>query len=417
MNATVDLCKSQEAVTLGLMEAAGIGARIRQLREGAGLQSQELAASLGLDPSAMSNIENGKRSVKSGELATIASVLGVSPLAILSDDSFLGDLPVAARSPHEPASASAALARLRALAELHQVLSDHGVGGPRSALEELPTVDLDDWLQSADKVSGWARDHYFPMMGLLPKDRFADLAEAIERNFGVDVMVEDYSPGEILGACITDHRFPLILVNRDQSISRALFTLAHELGHVLSGEGEQAMTLDINLTEHTAPEMFANAFAASFLMPTSNVQAIIDQERITSKGLARMVTEFGVSFESLVYRLHNLGYISAAQRDQLRSRGWPAVLADLDPEERRRALGRQGMSPERRPPGLLVMRTLQGYQQGVVSVRPLAGLLGLDPDELLIKFVREKDSQDAVETYYPAESETSDEERYSGSPV
>jgi hypothetical protein len=206
-------------------------------------------------------------------------------------------------------------------------------------------------------------------------------------------------------------------VNRDQPSSRALFTLAHELGHVLSGQGEHPITFDMSLSEHTPPEMFANAFAAAFLMPMSNVQAIIDQDRLTSRALARMVTEFGVSFESLVYRLHNLGHISATQRDRLRALGWPAVLADLDPEERRRALGRQGMRPERRPPGLLVLRTFQGYQQGSVSVRPLAGLLDVDADELLGQLVREQDSLDAVDTADPSRHETSDEERYSGSPV
>jgi Zn-dependent peptidase ImmA (M78 family)/transcriptional regulator with XRE-family HTH domain len=400
--------------------ASGIGARIRELRERAGIQSQVLAARLGLDPSAMSNIESGKRALKSSELASIATILGVSPLAILSEDSLLAALPIAARAQSDAVSVSSALARLTALAELHQVLTDQGIAAS-PALDDVPAVNLEDWLHSANTVAAWARD-YLPSRGQVspgqvPLDRFARIAEVIERNLGVDVLVEDYPSNEIHGASITDRRFPFILINRNQPLSRALFTLAHELGHVLSGQGEQLITLDVTLAQHTPSEMFANAFAAAFLMPMSDIQAIIDVDHLSSKAYARMLTEFRVSFATLVYRLHNLGYISAARRDRLRDRGLTAVLTDLDPEEQRRALGRQGMRPGRRPPGPLVLRTYQGYQQGGVSVRPLAGLLGIDPDELLAQLVRHQDSQDALEDGYAAEVVSSDAERYSGNPV
>jgi Zn-dependent peptidase ImmA (M78 family)/transcriptional regulator with XRE-family HTH domain len=399
-----------------------IGARIRELREKAGVQSQALAERLGIDPSAMSNIERGKRAVKTSELASIASFLGVSPLAILSSDSLMSQLPVAARATNSEGTSGSVVARLTALAELHQLLSDSEQElGAKPWLDEVPAVNVDDWLRSGEELARWARQSVLPPTDSGPLDRFSELAEAVERNLGVDVMVEEFPAREILGASITDRRFPFILVNRNQPISRALFTLAHELGHVLSGDGGEAITLDVTLMPHTKPEMFANAFAASFLMPLSSVQEEIDMYGVTSKALARMVSRFGVSFESLVYRLHNLGRISAVTRDRLQSQGLPAVLLDLSDDERRRALGRQGMRPERRPPGLLTLRTLAGYQAGVVSVRPLAGLLDRDPDELLEAYVRERDSQDVwgAETADEASAEhaTSDEERYSGLPA
>ena len=48
------------------------------------MQSQELAARLGIDPSAMSNIERGRRSVKTQELMKIAEALSVSPWRCLT---------------------------------------------------------------------------------------------------------------------------------------------------------------------------------------------------------------------------------------------------------------------------------------------------------------------------------------------
>ena len=401
---------------------ATIGARIRELRERAGLQSQELAAALGIDPSAISNIEKGKRAVKTTELAVIASTIGVSPLAILSPESPVSQLPVAARATDSEGSVGTVVARLNALTDLHHLLLDSGCElANGSSLDEVPEVDIEHWLASADRLAQWARESLLPPSDGAQPDRFTKLAEAIERNLGVDVMVEGFPAREVLGACITDRRWPFILVNRGQPITRALFTLAHELGHVLSGEGKESITLDVTLTQHTKEEMFANAFAASFLMPSSSVQELIDKFGVTSKALASMVSLFGVSFESLIYRLHNLGKISAATRDQLQSLGWPAVLQDLGTEDRRRALARQGMQPERRPPGLLTVRTHAAYEAGIVSVRPLASLLDVNPDELIDLYVRERDSQEAwsgnVTNETGVDPSSSDEDRYSGVPA
>jgi len=391
-----------------------IGARIRALRERAGIQSQELAARVGLDPSAMSNVERGKRAVKTEELARIAKALGVSPLAVLTEGSLLERLPVAARAQAEVVSDGSAVARLTALAELHEVLSGHDIpSNPR--LGDVPGIDVDRWLSSADTLASWVRTR-IPLDGP-QKDRFSELASAIEQKFRIDVLVED-SGDAIAGASITDRRFPFIFVNRDQPVTRGLFTLAHELAHVLSGEGESALTLDVNLTAHTNPERFANAFAASLLMPKASIDRIIAESGRDATALARMVWEFGVSFESLVYRLHNLGIINAHGRDQLRGRGWTAVLTDLEDNDMRRALlSTLGMRPEQKPPDLLTERAFLGYQQGVVSVRPLAGLLGLPPDDLLESMVRVHDSRDALGDDYSRVDDVSDEDRYSGDPV
>ncbi len=391
-----------------------IGARIRALRERARIQSQELAALVGLDPSAMSNIERGKRAVKTEELASIARALGVSALAILSEDSLLERLPVAARAQAEVVSDGSAVARLTALAELHEVLSAHGFPSA-PALADVPAVDVDHWLDSADALASWVGTRI--RLDGPHKDRLSQLAAAIEREFRVDVLIEG-SPDQIAGASITDRRFPFIFVNRDQPVTRALFTLAHELAHVLSGEGESALTLDVNLTAHTNPERFANAFAASLLMPKARIDAIIAEAGRGATALARMVSEFGVSFESLVYRLHNLNVINAHGRDQLRGRGWTAVLTDLNDDDMRRTLlSSLGMRPEQKPPDLLTERAFHGYQQGVISVRPLAGLLGLPPDDLLESMVRVQDSRDAVRDDYSRVVDVTDEDRYSGDPV
>lgn len=394
--------------------ASGIGARIRELRERAGVQSQELAEKLHLDPSAMSNIERGKRSVKTEELAVIAQTLGVSPLAILSRDSLLARLPIAPRALAAVLPDEAVIERLTAIAELHEVLTEAGIRA-EPHVEGAPPADTFRWLQSANELARWVTDR-FPRVDP-SADRFSSLAENIETRLGIDVLTEDYDSDAIFGASITDPSFRFILVNQDQPRTRALFTLAHELAHVLLGHG-QILTVDHTLKASNNTERCANAFAAALLMPEDRVDVLLKKYGRTSIALARMLSEFGVSFESLVYRLHNLGHINAVGRDALRKLGWTGVLSDLDDNARRRALlNSWGSQPERRAPGLLTSRAHRGYLAGVISVRPLAGLLGIDADSLLASLAREQDSKDALAASYPRGSDAGDEERYSGSPV
>ncbi|MEJ7721801.1 MAG: ImmA/IrrE family metallo-endopeptidase [Ilumatobacteraceae bacterium] len=51
---------------------------------------------------------------------------------------------------------------------------------------------------------------------------------------------------------ITDRSFPLVFVRASQPRPRALFTLAHELAHVLAGDGD-TFTVDEDLTAAQRP--------------------------------------------------------------------------------------------------------------------------------------------------------------------
>ncbi len=378
------------------------------------MRSQDLARAIGIDPSAMSNIESGKRGVKTDELTRIAKALGVSPLAILDESSLLARLPVSHRVDAGQPGPSSVLARLEALAELHEVLTQDGLPAP-AKLDDVPLVDVRLWKESAENLAEWADER----LGVTAHgdDRFTALADAIEERLQVDVVIENVTDGTLAGAAITDPSFPLVFVRASQPRPRALFTVAHELAHVLAGDGE-TFTVDETLTAHSDRERFANAFAATYLMPSDEVRRHT-QSGISVSNLAQMLVQFGVSFESLVYRLHNLGYINYQSRNRLQTIGIRGLLADLDDEELVRVLlarlgERDGV--EGRPPAWLAMRALLGYRRGIVSARPLAGLLGEDPDELLSTLESSFPYEDAA-SLLQAGAEGSEEERYSGSPV
>lgn len=415
--ATRILPESQVSGTLATMAATdtALGARVRTLRERAGVKSQELAQAVGIDPSAMSNIESGKRAVKTDELGRIAQALGVSPLAILDESSLLAKLPLAPRIETDRPLGGSTLERLTALAELHEVLAHEEIPAT-PLLQDVPEIAVRDWKQSAERLASWAETRL--EVQTTGDERFLALADAIETRLQIDVLIEDHADASLAGAAITDRSFPLVFVKASQPRPRALFTLAHELAHVLVDDGE-AITLDADLSAHSDRERLANAFAATYLMPATAVAEVHEEHGLRPAGLAQMLVTFGVSFESLVYRLHNLGYINYQGRNQLRGGGVRAVLADLDDDDLTRSiLARLAERPrvESRPPAWLAGRALTGYRRGVVSVRPLAGLLGVDADDLLSNLEVSLTSE-AAAVLSPAGPDSSDEERYSGNPV
>lgn len=63
-----------------------LGREIARLREQAGMGQEELGGVAGLDQTAMSKVEAGKRSLAAGELVMIAAHLGVDAEALLHNE-------------------------------------------------------------------------------------------------------------------------------------------------------------------------------------------------------------------------------------------------------------------------------------------------------------------------------------------
>ncbi len=106
------------------------------------------------------------------------------------------------------------------------------------------------------------------------------------------------------GLSIVDEKMPIIIVNNSDSKKAQLFTLLHELGHVLCGDmvidGEEAGTSDI--------EKWCDEFAGEFLMPkeSSCWAGFSGTDLLSIKELAK---RFHVSPYACLVRLKQLGKI------------------------------------------------------------------------------------------------------------
>ena len=120
----------------------------------------------------------------------------------------------------------------------------------------------------------------------------------------------------------------VIFTNSCSRLAREIFTLAHEIGHAILHLKEDISFIDDSITitgkSTNEKEQEANYFAACLLMPAEDVFRFIDLElqnlhekNLSAMDIARMMSEFNVSFDMTLNRLEYLNILDANQKLRL----------------------------------------------------------------------------------------------------
>lgn len=120
----------------------------------------------------------------------------------------------------------------------------------------------------------------------------------------------------------------VIFTNTSSRLSREIFTLAHEIGHaVLHMDGNTSFIDDgatISDRSIDEKEREANYFAACLLMPADEVEKFLDlkvadfhKNGLSAMDIARIMSEFNVSFDMALNRLESLGKINMSEKLKL----------------------------------------------------------------------------------------------------
>lgn len=143
------------------------------------------------------------------------------------------------------------------------------------------------------------------------EDGFAEIPVdpvVIAERLGATVLEADLDPS-VSGALVKRHdEDPVIYLSRGDHEQRRRFSCAHEIGHLVDRPDDDHYTL-VDFRDALSSqgidqrETFANQFAAALLMPEFAVDHFYTPDRTT----AALAAEFGVSTESMSWRLHNLG--------------------------------------------------------------------------------------------------------------
>jgi len=214
------------------------------------------------------------------------------------------------------------------------------------------------------------------------RERVLTLADAIEAA-GVLVMRSSVvgnntnrklDVSEFRGFTLIDHQFALIFVNGADAKVGQLFSLGHELGHVLLGQpglsGERNIHRDV--------ERWCNSFAAGLLVSTPDLRAQFENGRDLGETAKWAYDRYGVSKDVVAWALVDTGAIN-------RSTAQNFLLApnDFQPPIPESSGGSFWNNLRVRLGGRFLDTVAGAVADGDISLREASHQLGIDKAETL----------------------------------
>ncbi|MCX6019851.1 MAG: XRE family transcriptional regulator [Chloroflexi bacterium] len=289
-----------------------ITARLQSLRKSAGLSQAELGQAVGASTSLISRWESGEREPSSTQVLALARALGVSVDYLLNartDARFI----LRGAKPGDPEIAGAVAAAMRdAQQQIHYLDAAWRLAGlhpQRYATQHDAT---------AIGIAG-IEDFAVEMRSSLQLNTYVSLDELKQALRARHVHVFEWHLPMNLSGMSYRGAFTVIFINRSQPQERRLFTLAHELAHLLLHSAAHAEAGGVSLfsSRRDPMEKVANKFAAELLMPRQHV----DEARRTVGERLRGIEEldafahmYNVSRDAMFYRLVDLGFFQWTEK-------------------------------------------------------------------------------------------------------
>lgn len=369
-----------------------IGQRLSDARRARRLTQQQAAEALGVARTTITAMEQGVRRPRPSELLTLARIYGRQ----------VGDL-------------------------LRPGTEDRGPGfvvqlrNARGPSDVVPEEERDQDIQRFEGLCRW----YAELENLLetplprhnpdpydvsntPPERAAEAVATSERNrlglgdgpigdiwailetdVGLRIFVMEMMNSRIAGMFVFSGEFGgCIAVNGKHPEEKRRWTVAHEYGHFLTDRFKGEITVLRGARRVSAGERFADAFARSFLMPTSGLVRRFDAIRrgkdapISPADVLQLSHLYKVSFEAMMWRLEDLKLLPSGAWESLKSRGFRVGTV-------RQIVGLPAVEAERTLlPHRYELLLAQAYTRGLISEGQLAQRMATDRVSALLR-VRE----------------------------
>jgi len=313
--------------------------------------------SLGVSRSTVAQMELGNRAITGLELERLAYLFGRDMREFFAEEFHEEDALLALFRAHpdvaEQTNAVDTLRRCLALGrEVTNLERLLGIDRDLGAIASYPLpVPRSKWeaVQQGERVA--QADRHRLRLGLAPLPNVTELLETQGAHTALINLPEDIS-----GATLIEPSVGLFVVaNRRHHVLRRRFSYAHEYAHVLL-DRERRWTISRVVDRDSLSEVRANAFAANFLMPEEGVRQFITAlgkgapsrrhaevfgdsvEVLGNSGVVRVLARaeprsqdiqlydvvhlahhFGVSRLAALYRLHNLGFVTEAELERLKT--------------------------------------------------------------------------------------------------
>lgn len=295
---------------------------LKWARERAGLSPVEVASRLQKAPETVLAWEAGEAFPAYGQLETLAQVYR-RPVALF----FLPEPPFEEPVEHEfrtlpDADIASLSADTRfALRDAWAYLSSlRELAGGWNPSERLITQDIhasadEDVVHLAQTVRGYLG------VPIETQQRWRDAEHAMAgwrlalEDAGIFVFKRSFRQREVSGFCIHDDQFPLVVVNNTTPFTRQIFTLFHELAHLLIGVSSITKD-DSGFLARLAPadrsvEITCNRFAGEFLVPEASFPFASFSTTSLDDFLQEQASTYHVSREVILRRLLDRGLVNS----------------------------------------------------------------------------------------------------------
>jgi Zn-dependent peptidase ImmA (M78 family)/transcriptional regulator with XRE-family HTH domain len=310
-----------------------LGPNIAAARRRATLNQAQLSAKIGMSRPTLVAIETGQRLPSAETLAAIAKALAVRirDLVMLpvTDESALVRFRGAAKADttvKAAVEASIDLGRYTLLLE-----ESMGQRHVRRSMPPLALDNVEDLDQAAEHLALSERGRL--QLGDGPLLRLRTL---LEQTVGIDVFaLPELSATKVAGLFTFANDRPLVGVNAAQNDSRRIrWTLAHEYAHFLTNRYDAEVTYFTGGRRSRDPyEVFADKFAAYFLMPSTGLSRAFAELRQDSNSVSvghilMLAAQFEVSFQAMCERLEEMDRIPRDTYASIMARGLRPIEAE-----------------------------------------------------------------------------------------
>jgi Zn-dependent peptidase ImmA (M78 family)/DNA-binding XRE family transcriptional regulator len=358
-------------------EQARIGERLRVSRTAAGLTQEQAAEAVQIARTTLVAIERGDREARPEELMALAKVYDVSVHSLLRPTAvkveIVGQFRKKVRATNGDKDEIVAMGTLHDIAaayiELERRLNKVG------AIDYPPErkIGRGRLAQQAEELAAELRSRLGLGLGPIP-----DLEGILELELGVRIFVRAL-PSSVSGVYAYHPELGAIIVlNKLHPRSRRRWTLAHELAHFLTTRFEPSV-VRAKESRKNADDVFADAFAAAFLMPSATVRRIFEEYvgtegKFSIRHIVLGARRLGVSLEAFCRQLENLEILPNGTFETLKERGLNEKAVQQAVGGAEEPVGMEGTR--------LLLLAAEAAEKGFYSEGQLADMLVLDRVEL-----------------------------------
>lgn len=180
--------------------------------------------------------------------------------------------------------------------------------------EDISLTNNSDLSDTTEKV----REYLSIPLETQTKWRNSDIAfknwRAAVEKCGIFVFKRSFKQRNVSGFCLYDNKFPIIYINNSTSDTKQIFTLFHELCHILlksNGITQDDNSYIDDLTGfEKSIEIFSNQFASEFLVPNKDFNNRIKSVDISEEYIERLSKIYCVSRSVILRKLLDRNIIS-----------------------------------------------------------------------------------------------------------